>query len=111
MLISSGGISVLVPYSSLPGFWKFMNRVSPFTYLTGGLLAVGLADAEVVCASNEYLRFTPTAGQTCGQYMTPYISYAGGYLLDPAATDECTFCAIQSTNIFLAQFDILYSDV
>jgi ABC-type multidrug transport system permease subunit len=33
--------------------------------------------------------------------MQPYISAAGGYLLNPDATANCSFCAISSTNTFL----------
>jgi ATP-binding cassette subfamily G (WHITE) protein 2 (PDR) len=100
-----------VPYGSLPGFWKFMNRVSPFTYFTGGILGAGLANTNIVCATNEYLHMTPPSGQTCEQYLSTWISQSGGYLLDPSATDSCTFCSINETNTFLAQFGIYYDQV
>ncbi|KAL7423778.1 Multidrug resistance protein [Cryptotrichosporon argae] len=99
---------VLVTYQELPGFWKFMNRVSPFTYLTEGLLGTALGRATVVCDSSEYLTFTPAAGETCGEYMTPYIATYGGYLLSDAATTECQFCSISSTDTFLASFGVYY---
>ncbi|OCF76740.1 ATP-binding cassette, subfamily G (WHITE), member 2, PDR [Kwoniella mangroviensis CBS 8886] len=100
---------VLVPGDSLPRFWIFMYRVSPFSYLVDGMLSVAVARTEVICAANEYLQFTPTAGDTCGQYMEKYISAAGGYLLDPNATDECSFCALQYTDTFLAGFGLSYN--
>ncbi len=40
--------------------------------------------------------------------MTPYISAAGGYLTNPNATSDCSFCSISSTNTFLAAFNIYY---
>jgi ATP-binding cassette subfamily G (WHITE) protein 2 (PDR) len=111
---------VLAPPTSLPGFWIFMYRVSPFTYLVSAILSTGLADAEVTCADNEYLLFNPPQGQNCGAYMSPYINGshgvppAGGYVLDPLATRNCQFCAIKSTNVFLkavsANFSTRYRD-
>ncbi|WWC87080.1 uncharacterized protein L201_001966 [Kwoniella dendrophila CBS 6074] len=100
---------VLVSKDSLPGFWIFMYRVSPFTYLVEGMLSTAVANTDVVCAANEYLKFTPSAGKTCGEYMESYISMAGGYLLDSNSTGECSFCAIKSTNTFLAGFSSYYS--
>jgi len=49
---------VLVGPNAMPGFWIFMYRVSPFTYLVEGLLGNGVAHAPVHCADNEFLQFT-----------------------------------------------------
>lgn len=83
--------------------------MSPFTYIVEGLLATGLANTQVVCAPNELLQFQPAAGQTCGRYMQAYISAYGGYLTDPNATADCSFCSISSTSVFLNSFNIKYS--
>lgn len=101
---------VLVPRQALPGFWVFMNRVSPFTYLTEGFLSVCVANTNVECSDAELLRFVPAGGQTCGAYMAPFIGQVGGYLVDPNATDNCRFCALSSTNTFLAMFNIYWSN-
>ncbi|WVO15160.1 hypothetical protein L204_102804 [Cryptococcus depauperatus] len=101
---------VLVPGSSLPGFWKFMYRVSPFTYLVEGMLGVAIANTNVICSSTELLTFRPTGGQTCGQYMASYISKFGGYLIDQGATSNCQFCSIKDTNVFLSTFGIYYKN-
>ncbi|RFU27150.1 hypothetical protein B7463_g9178, partial [Scytalidium lignicola] len=93
---------VLASPQALPGFWIFMYRVSPFTYLIESMLATGVSDTNVVCANNEYLRFNPPAGQTCGVYMDRYIAQNGGYLVDSSATSNCSFCPISNTNSFLA---------
>ncbi|WWC68268.1 uncharacterized protein I206_102191 [Kwoniella pini CBS 10737] len=100
---------VLVVYNSLPGFWKFMYRVSPFTYLVEGILSVAVANTNVVCSEVEYSVFEPPAGQTCSEYLTAYTSTAGGYLLDENATSNCQFCSLDSTNTFLNNFNISYS--
>jgi ATP-binding cassette subfamily G (WHITE) protein 2 (PDR) len=40
-------------------------------------------------------------GKTCGAYMQSYIERAGGYLVDAAATGQCEYCQIDSTDQFL----------
>jgi ABC-type multidrug transport system permease subunit len=99
---------VLASPKVFPHFWIFMYRVSPFTYLVDAMLSVGVANTKVVCAANELLHFEPPAHQTCGEYMSTYMSTAGGQLLNPAATSDCSFCAIESTNQFLASISSSY---
>jgi ABC-type multidrug transport system permease subunit len=69
-----------------------------------------MSNKEVICATTEYVTFDPPSGQTCATYMQTYISTAGGYLSNPNATSDCSFCAMSSTNTFLASFDIYYKD-
>jgi len=85
-----------------------MYRLSPYTYLVDGLLGVGLSNTLVKCAEKEFLRFNPTSGETCGEYMSTYISQAGGYLKDPNATTDCKFCIIYDTNTFLISLSSSY---
>ncbi|KAF2675522.1 hypothetical protein BT63DRAFT_450509 [Microthyrium microscopicum] len=101
---------VLATPTALPGFWKFMYYVSPFSYLASSMLSVGTANAPVTCLDYEYLMFTPPSGQNCGDYMKAWISSAGGYLQNPAATDTCAFCSISDSNTFLAQVNSRYED-
>ncbi|KAE8453210.1 hypothetical protein EG329_011277 [Mollisiaceae sp. DMI_Dod_QoI] len=100
---------VLASPTVLPGFWIFMYRVSPFTYLVSGMMSTGLANTKVVCSSIEYLHFNPPSGQTCSTYLAPYISFAGGYLKNPNATTNCSFCTVEDTNVFLAGVNAFYS--
>jgi ATP-binding cassette, subfamily G (WHITE), member 2, PDR len=92
---------VLATPSNMPGFWIFMYRVSPFTYLVSAVMSTGLANTRVTCSSNEYVRFNPPANQTCGEFMKGYIGAAGGYLQNPSATADCSFCSVENTNAFL----------
>jgi ATP-binding cassette, subfamily G (WHITE), member 2, PDR len=101
---------VLASPTALPGFWIFMYRVSPLTYLVSGMLATGLANADVRCAANEYLTFDPQHGKTCGEYMKQYMSDAGGYLQNEKATSDCSFCTVRSTNVFLQQINTSYDE-
>ncbi|KAM5346379.1 hypothetical protein ACJ41O_009384 [Fusarium nematophilum] len=101
---------VLSPQGSMPGFWKFMYYISPFTYIVGGMLSAGVANTNVICASNEFVDFTPPNGTTCYGFMESYIGQVGGYLVDNNARDTCSFCTISKTNVFLGALDIKYSD-
>ena len=98
---------VLATPQDFPGFWIWLYRISPFTYLVQGLLPVGIANTNVVCADNEFLRITAPGGQTCGEFLAQALQ-AGGYLLDSQAT-ECAFCRIDKTNTFLAGIGAEYS--
>lgn len=101
---------VLASPSNLPGFWIFMYRVSPFTYMVSGMLSTALANAPVECADNEFLNFEPFDNQTCGDYLKTYIGTYGGKLQDPDATDMCTFCPMADTNAFLKSVNSEYDD-
>ncbi|RGP77447.1 ATP-binding subfamily g white member pdr [Fusarium longipes] len=101
---------VLATEDSLPGFWIFMFRVSPFSYIVGGMLATGVANTVVTCASNELVPINPPNGSTCTEYMGDYIKIAGGYFVDPDATENCQFCTISETNTYLAGVNVSYDD-
>ncbi len=95
----------------LLGWWRWMYRVSPYTYLVEGLLGYALGHQPVTCSSVELVPITPPAGQTCAQYMGPYIAQVGGYLADPSASDTCQFCQYENTDGFLENsFNIFYAN-
>lgn len=104
--------SVLATSTALPGFWIFMYRVSPFTYLVSGMLSVGLANARITCAPDEYLYFSPLSLSTCASYLGPYMEERGGYLRPDSmnSTSECVFCSGSETNMFLAGVSAVYGD-
>ncbi len=101
---------VLANPDTLPGFWIFMYRVSPFSYLVAAMLATAVANTRVFCADNEFLHFQPPQNSTCAAYMDVYIQATGGYLAVPNATDPCSFCPISDTNVFLAGVRANYAD-
>lgn len=126
---------VLATPETFPRFWIFLYRVSPFTYLAEvrprlpseslllpepasdldllepqGLLATAVGGTQVVCAAQELITFNPPGGQTCGDYMAPYIAVAGGSLVDGAATSNCQFCQLTDTNTFLETFSYSYGN-
>ncbi|KAI1635230.1 ABC-2 type transporter-domain-containing protein [Biscogniauxia mediterranea] len=98
---------VMVPRASLPGFWIFMYRVSPFTYLVSAMLSTGIAEHDVKCTELELQVFQPRANETCAQYLA---EFPAGSLYNPDATSNCQFCSLASTDTFLASVDIYFSD-
>lgn len=102
---------VLATPSSFPRFWIFMYRISPFTYLVSGMLSAAIANTDIVCAANEYSIFDPPSGKTCYEYMEPYMTLEqNGYLQNPNATSDCSFCAESKSNAFLASVETSYDD-
>lgn len=91
---------VLAGPNDLPRFWIFMYRVNPFTYVVEGFLGASLADAPVHCSPEEFLNFQKPENASCVEYMQPFIDAAGGYLT-ASSGDECRFCPMDDTNVFL----------
>jgi len=102
--------SVLAGPNDLPGFWIFMYRVNPITYVIDGFLGTSLANAAVHCANNEFLYFKSPEGMTCAEYMEPYVSAVGGYLVNPEAGNgtECQYCQMDNTNTFLSSINVSF---
>ncbi|KAI9742381.1 MAG: GTPase-activating protein [Claussenomyces sp. TS43310] len=100
---------VFQPPQALPGFWIFMYRVSPLTYLVGGIVGTGLHSRQVVCASNELAIMDPPVGQTCGAYLQKYATAAGGAIYNPTATSNCQYCPVTVADQFLTSVSISYS--
>ena len=107
---------VLARRKTMPHFWIFMYRVSPFTYLVSGMLSCGAAGTTLHCDEVEYVKFPPPPGITCGQYLHQFQQTLGnmgidnGTLADPGARDLCRFCASSKTDTYLNELDISYSD-
>jgi ABC-type multidrug transport system permease subunit len=87
-----------------------MYRLSPYTYLVGTILSIGIANTAVKCSPLELLHFEPLPNTTCGVYMAPYIEQLGGYLTNPTSTTECEFCVIADTNTFLSSVGVDYGE-
>jgi ATP-binding cassette, subfamily G (WHITE), member 2, PDR len=102
--------SVGVPRVDIPGFWQFMYRISPGTYLVGGIMAAATANSEVACATNEVLQMLAPGGMSCGDFIGPFANFTGGRVLNPKARDLCNYCPIATSNDFLARFEIYYGN-
>ncbi|KAH8667575.1 ABC transporter CDR4 [Tricladium varicosporioides] len=97
---------VIIKPSDLPGFWMFMYRVSPLTYLVRGMVSAGLGNIEILCASTELLHIEPPGNSTCGAYFYDYIFSAGGHIVNPESTSSCLFCPVTEANLLLRSFGI-----
>lgn len=97
---------VLQPPSALPGFWIFMYRVSPLTYLIAGITATGLHGRQIHCADAELSVFNPPAGLSCGAYLDPYVRASGGQLYNPTAMRGCQYCQLQNADQYLSSSNI-----
>ncbi|OBT88820.1 hypothetical protein VE02_03130 [Pseudogymnoascus sp. 03VT05] len=100
---------VLATKDQLPGFWVFMYRLSPLTYLVAGMLTTAVADTDLVCATNELLRFDSFPGRNCSAYLAPYVKTLGGYLQPGTeGSAHCEFCPFGNTDQYLALLDMHY---
>lgn len=100
---------VLATPSALPGFWIFMYRVSPFTYLIAGFMGSGIGNAPMKCSSRDYVHFDAPAGMTCQEYVGDFAASSGGYLLDGNAT-SCEYCPMSNTNQYLGALEMQPND-
>jgi ABC-2 type transporter. len=102
--------SVIATPVSLPGFWIFMYRVSPLTYLISSMLSAGLAKTKVTCSDIEITLIRPPSGKTCAQYLSSYMQIAGGAVYNPDTTANCQFCALTNSDTFLTSVSSYYDD-
>lgn len=99
------------PPQALPGFWIFMYRVSPLTYLVSSLAATGMHGRSIICAAAELSRFDPPLGTTCGTYLQSYLSAnPAGTLLNPSAIVGCEYCPLSTSDQFLAGVSISWDN-
>ncbi|BCR83618.1 putative ABC multidrug transporter [Aspergillus chevalieri] len=109
MILMFAFCGILAGPTELPGFWIFMYRVNPFTYVVEGFLGTSLANAPVQCSADEFITFNAPDSTTCGSYLSDYLSQAGGYLEDPSST-ECRYCSITDTNGFLSSINVSFGN-
>lgn len=87
-----------------------MYRLSPYTYLIEGILGQAIGKQDITCSAVELALINPPSGQTCAQYLGPFINTAGGYLTNGDATSDCSYCAFRTTDQFLlTSFNIEYA--
>ncbi|RMZ85443.1 hypothetical protein DV737_g853, partial [Chaetothyriales sp. CBS 132003] len=95
---------VLVPYGQIQAFWRYwMYYLNPFTYLMGSLLAFPLFQRPVRCKEDEFSTFNPPSNQTCGDYLTEYMSTLGARanLTNPDAVSDCRVCQYRTGSDYL----------
>ncbi|KAH8679388.1 ABC-2 type transporter-domain-containing protein [Ilyonectria robusta] len=110
VLMSLTFCGVLQTPDAFPGFWIFMYRVSPFTYWVSGIVSTLLHDRPVECSVDETSVFNPPQGQTCGEYLSAFLSEAAGSLQNPEDTEQCRYCSLTVADQYLAGNKIVYTE-
>ncbi|KAH8883702.1 ABC-2 type transporter [Thozetella sp. PMI_491] len=112
MLMSLMFCGVLQTPAALPGFWKFMYYLSPFTYWISGMVSTMLHGRLVECSEAETSILNPPLGQSCGQYFAPFMEGAGafGKLQNPNDTTACRYCSVMTADTYLGGSGIFWED-
>ncbi|KAG9229650.1 putative ABC transporter G family member 11 [Amylocarpus encephaloides] len=102
---------VAIPKPQIPKFWRaWLYQLDPFTRLIGGMVVTELHDLPVICSPGELNDFTAPAGQTCGEYMTPFFERGGlGYIIDNA-TSACQYCAYKVGDQFYGALELSFDN-
>jgi ATP-binding cassette subfamily G (WHITE) protein 2 (SNQ2) len=109
LIVTSLFCGVTIPPPQIPKFWReWLYHVDPLTYLISGLVSNELHGLEITCRESELFSFPPPAGQTCEQWAGPFVNATAGYLVDPAATDNCQYCPIKVGDEFYTPLGISY---
>ncbi|GME68028.1 unnamed protein product [[Candida] boidinii] len=101
---------IFQPASLLPGFWKFMWRVSPITYILEMTLSTLLHGREVHCSDIELSYLDPPQGQTCGVFLSDYFETHTGYVSNPDATSQCGVCKYSVGDEYLHSLGMSYGN-
>jgi ABC-type multidrug transport system permease subunit len=64
----------------------------------------------VQCAPQEAAYFNPPPGSTCSAYAQDFVTRAGGYLTNPAATADCGYCQYRSGVEYMKTLNIKPED-
>ncbi|KAH6959784.1 ABC-2 type transporter-domain-containing protein [Ilyonectria sp. MPI-CAGE-AT-0026] len=101
---------VLVPYSQIQAFWRhWMYWMNPFNYLMGSMLVFDVWGTDVNCSDDEFAKFDPPNGTTCGQYLSDYVAQGFGTvsnLINPDATSECMVCSYSKGEDYLRTLNL-----
>ncbi|CCH45108.1 putative membrane protein [Wickerhamomyces ciferrii] len=107
LLISFCG--VVQPLKLMPGFWTFMYKVSPLTYVVQTLMGLVLHEKKVVCKTEEYSYFEPPSGMTCQEFAGPFVENTTGYLKNPNDTSDCGYCQYSVADEYMSSVGMKYS--
>ncbi|KAL8279408.1 hypothetical protein RQP46_008220 [Phenoliferia psychrophenolica] len=101
---------VLATPAEMPGFWIFMYRVSPFTYIVAGMLTTGVSGAILHCSKASLTHLVPPVGETCQTYLAPYLAANGGSIVgDTLSTTGCDLCTATTADAYLGALGMSFS--
>ncbi|KAL5600728.1 hypothetical protein FOVSG1_006758 [Fusarium oxysporum f. sp. vasinfectum] len=97
--------------TALPGFWIFMYRVSPMTYLVGGVAISEVSGDPSRLFPAELAVFQHLTDETYVAYMQPYLEQAAPRtLLNPDATTSYSCCPLAYVDQVLARSGMYYDE-
>jgi ABC-type multidrug transport system permease subunit len=82
--------------------------LNPLTYWVSSIISAGLGRIPVQCSDTEITTVVAPAGQTCAMYLGDYVSQNNGYIVNPAASGDCQYCPIATSDEFLSGFGIVW---
>ncbi|GAA5893783.1 hypothetical protein JCM8208_001243 [Rhodotorula glutinis] len=101
---------VTVRYDELLGWWKWLYRVNPFTYVVEGTMTNEMHGLIVECTPRELRVFEPPSGQTCAEWAGAFIEASTGYLTNPNATAACEYCQYANGDEFASTYGWSFSN-
>lgn len=108
MAMFSGGLQ---PRRLMPKILRFINTVSPYTYILDNLFVSFVRGIVITCDPEEFAIVDPPNGETCGAFFANFIATAHGYLENPSALANCQYCIYRSGNNFLKAMGASSSNV
>lgn len=80
-----------------------MYPLDPFHYFLEGLVSTALAPLVVECNDKDFFRFSAPANQTCGEYMSEFLTYGTGYIGNPdsSGSELCKYCLYKDGGEYL----------
>ncbi|PYI02739.1 ABC transporter-like protein, partial [Aspergillus sclerotiicarbonarius CBS 121057] len=108
LLIFSG---LPIPHSAMNNFYRpWLFWTDPMRYFFGGTISTIMHQVPVQCKPRDYTQFIPPAGQTCSEYAGRFLASHAGYLVDPNATDICSYCKYSTGDDYLDTLNFGYRD-
>lgn len=108
MAMFSGGLQ---PRQMMPHVLRFINTVSPYTYILENLFVSFVRGIVIYCDPDEFAIIDPPNGQQCDAYFANFIQNYNGYLQNPTALSNCRFCLYRSGDVYLKYMGTSISNI
>jgi ABC-type multidrug transport system permease subunit len=93
---------IVIPWSQLPSVYKdFVYFANPLTWAGKALQANALHGVQVTCTKDELVVFQPPQGETCMSYAGEWLRGTTGYISNPNATADCSYCQYANGDEYL----------
>ncbi|KAI0449071.1 ATP-binding cassette transporter [Xylaria acuta] len=102
----------LSPPPLTPTGWRWFYNVSPLFYFVESLSTNAMHGLDIQCSKSELSVFHAPMGQTCGEYAEAFFNSPSGrgYLVDPGAMGNCSYCPYANGDEYVTQYDFNYGD-